>query len=75
MERKSDVVRRLVQAGEYKKALAIAKKFVIGIDKADQTDMVRAHECMVYRQFYCQIGIDPDEAIEKGVAVLKRLYG
>ena len=75
MERKSDKVRQLVKAGEYKKALAIAKKFVIGISKDEQSAMTRAYECMNYPQFYCQLGIDPEGAINEGVAVLKRLYG
>lgn len=75
MERKSDMVRRLVKEKEYKKALAIARKFVIGIEKIDQNDMARAYECMVYPRFYAQIGIVPEEAIQKGLAVLIRLYG
>lgn len=75
MERKSDKVRRLVQEGEYNKALSIAKKFVLGITEQEQKEMVRAHECMEYPEFYKQIGIIPEEAIQKGIAVLLRLYG
>lgn len=39
MERKSDTVRRLVAAGDFKAALRIAKDFRLGISKEDSDDM------------------------------------
>lgn len=75
MVRKSDIVRDLVKSGENQKALAIAKKFVLGISPEDKTSMVRAHECMVSPRFYQSLGVDIDKVIDKGVDVLKRIYG
>ncbi|MGN0398791.1 MAG: hypothetical protein ACI4EO_01570 [Blautia sp.] len=75
MVRKSDIVRELVKQKNYRKALSIAKKFVLGITKEEQKTMVRAHECMINPRFYEQLGIDTGEAIKEGVAVLERIYG
>lgn len=74
-EKKSDIVRKLVANGEYKKALRIAKGFRLGICKSDLDDMSRGYECMIRPEFYRQIGIDTEEAVEKGIDVIKRLYG
>lgn len=48
MERKSDTVRRLVAAGDFKAALRIAKDFRLGISKEDHDDMRRGYECLVH---------------------------
>lgn len=50
MVRKSDMVRNLVKNGQYQKALAIAKKFTMGISTKDHRAMVLAHECYVERK-------------------------
>ena len=71
----SDKVRHLVAAGEYKKALKIAKEFRLGISREDSVKMSLAYENMIYPGFYRQIGIDPESAIEEGIRVLKVLYG
>lgn len=75
MVKKSDMVRDLVKKGQYQKALAIAKKFTLGISPEDHKTMVRAHECYTNARFYQEIGIDADAAIAEGEAVVKRLYG
>lgn len=75
MVKKSDMVRDLVKKGQYQKALAIAKKFTLGIPPEDHKTMVRAHECYTNARFYQEIGIDADAAIAEGEAVVKRLYG
>ena len=73
--KKTDAVREAVAAGEMKKALQIARSFRINVT-ADQRDaMSRAYECILYPDFYSQIGIDTQKAIEKGVAVVTALYG
>ena len=41
MERKSEAVRRLVAAGDFKAALRIAKDFRLGISKEDSDNMRR----------------------------------
>ena len=56
MERKSDTVRRLVAAGDFKAALRIAKDFRLGISKEDSDDMRRGYECMIHGAFYQSIG-------------------
>ena len=75
MERKSDAVRRLVAAGDFKAALRIAKDFRLGIAKEDSDDMKRGYECMVHPAFYQSIGIDHRQTALKGVETVQRLYG
>ena len=75
MERKSDMVRRLVAAGNFKAALRIAKDFKLGISKEDSDDMRRGYESMLYPQFYQSIGFNPSEIAQKGVEAVKKLYG
>ena len=74
MERKSDMVRRLVAAGEYKKALCIAKDFRLGISKEQRSLMTRAYECLVHPALYTSIGIDLSQAIQDGISVVNSLY-
>ena len=75
MVRKSDIVREAVKAGDWKKALRIAKGFQINVTKAQRDAMARAYECMVYPEFYRQIGTDIPRAIEEGKEVVSCLYG
>lgn len=73
--KQSDIVREAVKAGEWKKALRIAKDFRINVTKAQRETMSRAYECMVHPDFYKQIGTDIPEAIAKGKEVVSCLYG
>ena len=75
MERKSDMVRRLVSEGNYRKALSIVKGFRLGITKEQHDSMILAYECMVHPSFYTSLGITLPQAIEEGVSVLTNLYG
>ena len=75
MKRKSDIVKELVAAGDYKKALSIAKGFKIGFTKKEQDIMIRAHECMVHPGFYSQLGFDEAKSIEEGIELVRRVYG
>lgn len=75
MERKSDRVRRLVSAGNYKEALRIAKDFRLGITKEQSDKMKLAYECMVHGRFYKQLGYDLEEMVKSGLVVLNGLYG
>lgn len=75
MEKKSDMVRRLVAGGDIKAALRIAKDFRLGITKAEHDAMTLAYECMVHGRFYASLGYDLNEKVEQGAAVLTRLYG
>ena len=74
-EKKTNIVRKLIDEGNHKKALAIAKSFRLGITKDESAKMNRAYECIVHRSFYEQIGKDPDQEIMAGIVVLKKLYG
>ncbi len=75
MIRKSDIVREAVAAGDWKKALRIAKDFQIGVTKEQRSTMARAYECIVYPDFYRQIGTDIPGAIAEGEKVVSCLYG
>lgn len=74
-EKKSDIVRRLVACGEFKRALRIAKEFRIGIAKEDSDAMKRGYECMINPRFYAQIGYDPNKEIALGIETITRIYG
>lgn len=73
--KKSEIVREAVASGDMKKALRIAKDFRIGVTAEERDTMSRAYECILYPEFYRQIGTDIQEAIEKGVEVVEALYG
>ncbi len=75
MERKSDRVRRLVAAGDFKSALRIAKDFKLGISEDDRADMCRGYECLTNPRLYKSIGLDTAQIALKGVETVKRLYG
>lgn len=75
MERKSDMVRRLVANGNYKEALRIAKEFRLGIDRKDSEDMKMGYECLVHPRFYRDLGMDTDKISQQGIATVIRLYG
>ncbi len=74
-EKKSDRVRRLVAAGEYKAALGIAKNFRLGITKEQSDAMTRGFECMVSPRLYQSIGYDTDQIVQKGIETVISLYG
>lgn len=73
--KKTDIVREAVSAGQWKKALSIAKGFRLGITKDQQNAIIRAYECIVHPEFYTSIGVDLQDAICAGKAVLSELYG
>ena len=74
-EKKTDTVRRLVADGDFKRALSIVKGFRLGIAREDMGIMKRAYECLIYPDFYRQLGQNTDEAIAEGIATLKAYYG
>jgi len=73
--KKTDIVREAVSAGQWKKALSIAKGFRLGLTKGQQNAIIRAYECMVHPEFYVSIGVDLQGTISAGKAVLSELYG
>lgn len=73
--KQSDIVREAVKAGEWKKALRIAKGFRINVTAAERDKMSRAYECIVHPEFYRQIGTDIPKAIAEGKAILLSLLG
>lgn len=75
MVKKTDIVREAVKAGEWKNALKIAKGFRINVTKKQRDVMTRAYECMIYPDFYRQLGTDIAGAIAKGKEVVGCLYG
>ena len=74
MVRKSDIVRAAVASHNYKEALKIAKDFRIGITKEQRSTMARAYECLLYEDFYRQIGTDIPAAIQEGIDLVVKIY-
>jgi len=72
---KTNAVRSLVAAGDYRKALGIVKGFRLGLSAEALNKLKLAYECMVHPAFYEQLGTDTAEAIAEGIQVLKELYG
>lgn len=75
MVKKSDVVRSLVRRGKYREALRIAKDFRLGITKEQHDSMTRGYECMLYPDFYSQIGKNAESCVKDGIETLVNLYG
>jgi len=72
---KTNAVRSLVAAGDYRKALGIVKGFRFGLSAEALNKLKLAYECMVHPTFYEQLGTDTAGAIAEGIQVLKSLYG
>lgn len=68
-------MRRLVAAGDYRKALSIAKDFRLGMSSEERDALQVAYECMVWPDFYRQVGRDVGYEISAGVMVLEKIYG
>lgn len=73
--KKTDIVRDAVAAGQWKKALSIAKDFRLGLTKEQHDDVTRAYECMVHPRFYTSLGMDTASIVTKGVDTICKLYG
>lgn len=72
MLKKIDLLINAMKLEDWKKALSIAAKFHdLGVYKAD---IVRAHECIHYPDFYKQLGKNPEKLIQKGITALKIRY-
>lgn len=74
-ETKSDKVRRLVAAGEYRKALLIAKDFRLGISKEDHEKLSLGYEVIVHPRFYEQLGYDLPKLADIAKETIIKLYG
>jgi hypothetical protein len=68
---KTQDVRNLIAQENYKAALCGAKEFRLGVTKEQRSIMSRAYESIVHPVFYKQIGIDTEQAIKEGIAVLR----
>lgn len=70
---KIDLLRQAMAAGDWRAAIGIAAKFPrLGAEKEIIT---RAQSAYLRPDFYRQIGLDPDGAIDAAKAALRRRYG
>ena len=73
---KTEFVIKNVAEGQYKEALRVAKDFKIGISTEQSKMIKQAYECMVYdSRFYEQLGINVTDSINKGIEIIKSLFG
>ena len=73
METKNAKVRRLVKEGQYKKALGICKDWVY--ENPHHREILRlGYECLLYPEFYKQLGHDPEYCYAHAVSVLVEVY-
>lgn len=74
MESKNSIVRRLVSQGEYKQALQICKEW--DYKNPEDREILRlGYDCLMYPQFYKQLGKDPEYQYGEAIKVLHKIYG
>lgn len=74
METKNEKVRRLVSQGDYKQALQICKEW--NYSTPEHKEILRlGYDCLMYPDFYKQLGRDPQLCYQNAVNVLKEVYG
>jgi len=71
-EKKIDVLIRLMQTGEWHKAIKYAAKFPRLGEHRDA--ILTASSALLSPRFYVSLGKDPDKLIEAGIAALKERY-
>jgi len=71
--KKTEQVKQFFAEGDFKKALRIAKNFRIGITEQQSMDMQMAYECMLYPDFYRQLGKDIEKVKSVGISTLRSL--
>ena len=69
---KTQEVRELVAAGEYKKALQICKDWEYS-NPSHRDILRRGYDCLMYPGFYSQLGKDPEVEYQKAINVLKEI--
>ena len=74
-ETKTDTVRRLVASHRWKEALKIAATFRRGLTPEQRATLGRAWESYHYGYMQAQMKRDPEECRNKGIELLKELYG
>lgn len=73
METKNAKVRRLVAEGQYKQALQICKDW--RYENPEHREVLRVgYECLMYPEFYSQLGHDTELAYQRAVEVLHIVY-
>lgn len=72
---KTNQVTEHVRKNEWREALRIAKTFRYSFSHQERQDVITAHECLVYPEFYRGLKMDPTHEVEKGKAVLMKHYG
>lgn len=63
MLKKTEQVKQLINAGDLKGALAIAKTFKLGLSKDEVATINRGYECLVRPAFYKQMGKNIEECV------------
>lgn len=70
---KKETVKELVAHKHYKKALQICKDW--NYDCPEYSNILRlGYECLLYPEFYKQIGKDTEKAYQEAVALLINIY-
>lgn len=73
METKTEKVRRLVSNGEYKKALQICKDWNYS-DPTHREILRLGYECLLYPDFYKQLGHDTTLEYQNAIHILHLIY-
>lgn len=71
-EKKIDTLVRLMAAGEWPRALALAARFPRLGEHRDA--IVRGHEALANPRFWRSLGKDPDALRDAGIAALQERY-
>lgn len=74
MKSKNQIVRDLVAEKKYKEALQICKDW--NYENPSHRDILqRGYDCLMYPDFYRQIGFNPNIEYQKALDVLNMIYG
>lgn len=64
----------LLNSGDTKGALRIAKTFRLGLTQEQKKVLVLGAECITFPYIYRQLGKDTDDCIQKAVNLLYSIY-
>lgn len=65
--------REAFRAGDYKKALRLAKDFRMHVTKEQRDIMSVGYECIVHPEFYRQLGMNTEEKIQEAIQVAREV--
>lgn len=70
---KSDQARELLERGDTRSALMLAKTWRRGMTPDERALLIRGAECLHSPEFYAALGYDPESCVQDALTVLRRV--